>query len=131
MPILFPRGLTITTDEAIDSRLILTKAQMVTVEDDFMMPEHYFCLCSDDNQIYIYDINNSIIENPDEEYYGLGRFRPAQVELEEGNGITIKDKDTLEVDLTELSEGELTEMLLEYGSAILSSFAVEPIRTVK
>lgn len=127
MPIVFPRGLTISTDEAIDTRLVLTKAQMAVVEEDFMMPGHYFCLCADDNQIYIYDVNNLVVEDPEEEYFGLGKFRPAQVELEEGNGISIKNKDTLEVDLAEVSAEDFNAMLLEYGQAILKTFAIEPI----
>ena len=125
MPIVFPRGLTITTDEVIDSRLVLTKEQMATIENDFMMPEHYFCLCSDDSQFYTYDSKNTVIVDPKAEYFGLGRFRPAQVELEAGNGISLINKDFLELDLTELSEQEFEQLLNEQGTALLNLITLD------
>ena len=53
-------GFTIN-DEAgapIDSRLVLTKEEMLTAEDDFYMPEVYLAVCSDDGQLYVFDANN-------------------------------------------------------------------------
>ena len=102
MPITFPRGFEVTTDEAIDIRLVLTKEQMANAEELFMMPMQYFCLCAEDNQIYIYDINNEIVSDPESCNYGFGKFRPVQVKLVAGDGISIKDKDTLKIDITDM-----------------------------
>lgn len=76
MALQFPRGFVITTDEPIDSKLVLTKAQMKTAHDDFMMPNIYFCICSTDNMIYIFDNSNEV----DLE---LGKFRPLAAESSE------------------------------------------------
>ena len=38
----------------IDVRLLLTKAQMLAINDN-MMPENYFAICSDDGKLYLYD----------------------------------------------------------------------------
>lgn len=41
----------------IDSRLVMTKAQMASVNDD-VMPSVYGCWCSEDGRFYIYDKRN-------------------------------------------------------------------------
>lgn len=38
----------------IDVRLLLTKAQMLAINDN-MMPDYYLALCSDDGKLYLYD----------------------------------------------------------------------------
>lgn len=38
----------------IDATLVLTKAQMVSINDD-LMPEVYFAACLDDKKLYVYD----------------------------------------------------------------------------
>lgn len=38
----------------IDATLVLTKAQMVSIDDN-LMPEVYFAACKDDKKLYIYD----------------------------------------------------------------------------
>jgi hypothetical protein len=81
MAIQFPRGFLVTTDEPIDIKLVLTKSQMAKAEELFMMPSPYFCLCSDDNKIYIYDVRNEVVEDPTKEFYGLGHFRPTDIEV--------------------------------------------------
>lgn len=58
MSIKMPSGFVITTQEPIDNRLVMSKAQMRSVADE-RMPQHYFSLCSDDNRIYVYDKNNT------------------------------------------------------------------------
>lgn len=62
-----PQGFQIGSTDAIDSRLIFTKADMLSI-NDAIMPEVYFTICPDDNNIYVYDKDNEL----DEE---LGRFR--------------------------------------------------------
>lgn len=43
-----------TSPNAIDESLTLTKAQMLTVNDN-LMPAYYFTICQDDGEIYLYD----------------------------------------------------------------------------
>ena len=54
-----PQGFKIGAAEAVDSRLILSKAEMVTIKDS-MMPDTYLAVCKDNNSIYIYSKDNSI-----------------------------------------------------------------------
>lgn len=62
-----PQGFKIDAAEAIDSRLTLSKAEMLAIKDD-TMPDIYLAVCKDNNSIYIYSKDNSI----DSE---TGRFR--------------------------------------------------------
>lgn len=43
-----------TADEPIDSSQVLTKAEMLAI-DDSKMPDTYFAVCKDDKKFYIYD----------------------------------------------------------------------------
>lgn len=54
MAINLPSGLNITTIEAVDSRILLTKEQMKNMVDA-KMPDKYFCICLDDSNLYIYN----------------------------------------------------------------------------
>lgn len=54
-----PQGFKIGGTEAVDSRLILSKAEMVTIKDS-LMPDTYLAVCKDNNSIYIYSKDNSI-----------------------------------------------------------------------
>lgn len=38
----------------IDETLVLTKAEMLAINDN-TMPDKYFCICSDDGKLYMYD----------------------------------------------------------------------------
>ena len=38
----------------IDETLVLTKAEMIAINDN-KMPEKYFCICREDGQMYLYD----------------------------------------------------------------------------
>ena len=62
-----PQGFKVGAAEAIDSRLTLSKAEMLAIKDD-LMPTVYLAVCKDDNTIYIYNKNNSV--NPE-----TGKFR--------------------------------------------------------
>ena len=46
MAVQIPQGYIVTAPEAIDSRLIRTKQQMLNAKDEWM-PNLYFCLCPD------------------------------------------------------------------------------------
>ena len=54
MGIKIAQSFTRTGKFAIDETLLLTKAQMVAINDS-LMPEKYFTLCLDDGKFYIYD----------------------------------------------------------------------------
>ena len=54
MAINLPSGLNITTIEAVDSRILLTKEQMKNMVDA-KMRKKYLCICLDDNNLYIYN----------------------------------------------------------------------------
>jgi len=43
-----------TSANPVDETMALTKAQMLTVNDN-LMPDYYFTICQDDGQIYLYD----------------------------------------------------------------------------
>ena len=77
-------GLKINTADAVDSRLVLTKAEMKSLHyaDDesrpttlrgkiFQLPSNYLCVCSEDNKIYVYNALN-------EEDEFTGRFRKVE-----------------------------------------------------
>lgn len=54
-----PQGFKIGAAEAIDSRLILSKTEMLAIKDN-IMPDTYLAVCKDNNSIYIYSKDNSI-----------------------------------------------------------------------
>lgn len=62
-----PQGFKVGAAEAVDSRLTLSKAEMLAIKDS-LMPTVYLAVCKDDNDIYIYNKNNSV--NPE-----TGKFR--------------------------------------------------------
>ena len=57
MAIKIPSGFQLTSTDPIDLRFIMTKAEMVAVNDG-RMPDLYFTLCKDDGQFYIYRKSN-------------------------------------------------------------------------
>ena len=67
MPINIPSAFNLGAAVPIDTRLVLTKAQMKAMNDN-TMPSVYFALCSDDNAFYLYSKNNTVDAN-------LGKFR--------------------------------------------------------
>lgn len=54
-----PQGFKVGAAEAVDSRLTLSKAEMLTIKDS-LMPTVYLAVCKDDKAIYIYNKNNSV-----------------------------------------------------------------------
>ena len=51
-------GFDISSNAYIDKRIVLTKAEMLTAEEDFIMPDNYFAYCIDDESWYSFNINN-------------------------------------------------------------------------
>ena len=90
MPINFSNGFNITSKEPIDVRLVMTKAEMLAVKKA-KMPDNYFCLCSDDGKIYVYDSSAPV--DPE-----VGRFRPASAEIEDDIADIQDELDRLEDD---------------------------------
>lgn len=60
------QGFELLTREAIDNRLVLSKAEMLSVNDN-QMPDTYFAVCTDDKKLYVYNKDS----NPSEE---TGKF---------------------------------------------------------
>ena len=60
-------GFHIGSKQPIDDRLVMTKAQMLNINEN-TFPDVYMCVCSDDGAIYTFNINN---ESNDE----TGKFR--------------------------------------------------------
>jgi hypothetical protein len=76
-----------TSANAIDDTLTLTKAQMLTVNDN-LMPNKYMTICQDDGEVYIYD--KSATPNAETgkfKKYGGGHA----VEDSEGTALTQRD----------------------------------------
>lgn len=60
------QGFELLTREAVDNRLVLSKAEMLSVNDN-QMPDTYFAVCTDDKKLYVYNKDS----NPSEE---TGKF---------------------------------------------------------
>ena len=58
MAIKISTGFSIGSKDLIDDRLVLSKAQMLALNEN-TYPEQFFCLCSDDNKIYVYNSSNT------------------------------------------------------------------------
>lgn len=67
----FRNGFDIATNSAVDKRVYLTKAEMVTAEDNFTLPDVYFAICPDDGKLYIYNKANEATET-------TGKFKPVE-----------------------------------------------------
>ena len=78
-----PQGFKVGAAEAVDSRLTLSKAEMLATKDS-LMPTVYLAVCKDDNAIYIYSKDNSI--DPE-----IGKFRV----YENGSGSEIPSSNNL------------------------------------
>ena len=64
----FRNGFQISSDAAIDRRMYLTKSEMALAESLFMLPDKYFCICSEDGRLYMYDASATNNAN------GFGKF---------------------------------------------------------
>ena len=60
-------GFQVTSADAIDARIALTKDQMKAVNDN-QMPDRYFTICQEDGKLYLYDKTKAVDEN-------TGKFR--------------------------------------------------------
>ena len=104
MAIQMGSGFTIGSSEPIDSRLVMSKEQMLNI-NPLTQPEKYFCICSDNSLIYVYDANNA--DDP-----ATGKFRVVSggsVDLSEYQKIT---DDTLRTD-DKTIPGALNELVIK------------------
>lgn len=76
----FRNGFKVQTGSAIDKRLLLSKAEMLTVEEDYTMPDEYFAVCKDDGKVYLYKASNTV----DAE---TGKFRVIDDTLDKTNAL--------------------------------------------
>ena len=76
------QGFNISSPLPIDGRILLSRAEMASIDDN-VMPDRYFCICEEDGLLYLYDKTAEVSE--------LGRFHKAvpektsQIE-NDGNG---------------------------------------------
>ena len=82
-----PQGFKINGRDAIDVRLILSKAEMLTINDN-IMPNVYFAICKDDGKMYIYNKSNE----------------SSSISKEEGNAIINKEDGLFVEQLQPISE---------------------------
>lgn len=59
MAIEMAAGFNINSTDAVDTRLIMTKAEMCSIEE-LNYPSTYFCICSEDKSLYIFDTMNTV-----------------------------------------------------------------------
>lgn len=62
-------GFVVASQRSIDRRLLLSKAEMKSVTekclgkfsngDSFVVPANYFCICSDDSKMYLFDATST------------------------------------------------------------------------
>lgn len=109
MAINLPSGLNITTIEAVDSRILLTKEQMKNMADA-KMPEKYFCICLDDGNLYIYNKSAT----PNEE---TGRFTSLSIDLNS--------------DETQSKIAEIVQAGLDAGTVTIKTASEDSIGGVK
>ena len=55
----FRNGFELSTAAAIDKRIYLSKAEMLTAEEVYRLPDVYFCICTDDGKFYLYNKDNT------------------------------------------------------------------------
>ena len=109
-------GLKINTADAVDSRLVLTKAEMKSLHyanDEsrpttlrgkiFQLPSNYLCVCSEDNNIYVYNTLN-------EEDELTGKFKKV-----ESGGQSIEDLPVVELtsETTTITDETVKAKILE------------------
>lgn len=85
-----PQGFKVNAKEPIDVRLILTKAEMLIINDS-IMPDMYFAICKDDGKLYVYNKANEQDDLTGKyRLYGTDTSSTASVSKEEGNIIEQK-----------------------------------------
>lgn len=105
----FRNGLDIITASAIDKRIYLTKAEMLTAEDTFNLPDVYFAVCPEDGKFYLYNVNN--IASPE-----TGKFKPIEATI------------NFEIPSTEESKANFSNAVAESAVVIETKTDVEELK---
>lgn len=112
----FLAGFNVQSTAAIDKRLILTKAEMLTVgtgSATFPVPDIYLCLCSDDGKLYLYNKNNPIGDETgkyvlvDNQILSNERFTSLETKVGDAESGLVKDVTKIKSDVTEI-QGNIT-----------------------
>ena len=97
------QGFRLSTRDAVDSRLVLTKDEMKSVNDN-QMPDTYFAVCKDDNLLYVYDKHRSTYSTSGD----TGKFVPYsnnKIETISINGVELPISDlNVEIPLANKNE---------------------------
>ena len=101
MPIILPQGFEITSKQPIDTRILLKKTAMLSINDN-IMPIKYFAICVDDGKLYLYDKTNEV--DPE-----TGKFRVLESDVDLSNYVT---KEQLQ-QLTDLLDSLATKESVE------------------
>lgn len=111
MPINVNSNFKVQAPAPIDTRLTLTKAQMLTTNDN-LMPSVYFALCIDDNAFYLYSKANTVNEYTGKFRYMFDQGGPA------GGGVS--EERVLELISENAASKEDMETAQEQLAAILA-----------
>lgn len=87
MAIELPQGLKITSKQPVDTRILLKKSAMLTVDEN-MMPAKYFAICMDDGKLYLYNKSNDINSE-------TGKFRALEANVDLSNYATKEELQAL------------------------------------
>ena len=87
MAIELPQGLKITSKQPVDTRILLKKSAMLTVDEN-MMPAKYFAICMDDGKLYLYNKSNDINSE-------TGKFRVLEANVDLSNYATKESVESL------------------------------------
>ena len=79
------QGFKLSTRDAVDNRLVLTKTEMLSIKDN-QMPAKYFAVCKDDGCLYLYDKSREVL---DPETGKFVQFSSSKIESISVNGVEI------------------------------------------
>lgn len=108
MAIKLPQGFDVQSRQAIDSRILLSKVDMLAVVDRFM-PTKYIAICLDDGKFYLYDKETTSISEEtgkfkliDEQVLNNIRFTTLESTVGDETTGLVKDVNDAKSSITEL-----------------------------
>lgn len=117
------QGFKVMTRDAIDNRILLSKSEMCSINDN-QMPDKYFAICKDDGMLYLYDKSREVAEVADADTESTGKFTlfsSGKIESISVNGETLPIND-LNVDLPLISNAQFG--LAKAGKGIVAKDGV-------
>lgn len=112
MAIQLPNGFKIGSVEPIDTRLTLTKEEMLLVNEN-IMPDKYLCVCKDNGNIYIFKKDLEVPKEDTGKFIPLAEANNLQEKLQSGENIktinnnSLLGEGNLEIESTPLTEDEI------------------------